>query len=81
MFHSRIVSKHSVDNHNASEEKASVSGTCLVSCSGSLRNILLASMIAFTRYSPLALGLVVRSQAVSLALTSVQITSSILGSG
>ena len=57
------------------EEKASVDGFCPEGCSESLRNVLLSSMAAFTRYSPLALGLAVWSQAVSWTLMSAQITS------
>ena len=63
------------------EEKAPVAGSCLVGYSGSLRNVMFASMIAFTRYSPLALVLDVWSHAVSWALTSAQITLCTLVSG
>ena len=41
------------------EEKASVAVSCLMGCSGSLRNVLFMSMAASTRYSSLALGLAV----------------------
>ena len=54
-----------------------MAGSCLVGCSGSLRNALFAS----TRYLPLTLGLAVWSQAVSWALTYAQITSFTLVSG
>ena len=46
------------------EEKSPVAGSCLVGCSGSLRNVLFTSMEAFTRYLPLALGLAAWSHAV-----------------
>ena len=52
------------------EEKAPVAGSGLVGCSGSLRNVLFASMAVSTGYSPLVFGLAVWSQAVSWALTS-----------
>ena len=58
-----------------------VAGSCLVGCSGSLRNVLFAFMAVSKRYYPLALGLAVWSQAVSWAFTSAQITSCTLVSG
>ena len=55
------------------KEKAPFAGYCLMGCYGPLRNVLFGSMTASTRYSPLALGLSVWSNAVSWALTSAQI--------
>ena len=66
---------------SSGEEIAPVAGSYLVGCSGSLRNVLFASMAMFTRCSPLVLGLSVLSQAVSWALTSAQFTSCTLVSG
>ena len=63
------------------EVKASVAASFLVGCSGSIRNVLLTSMAASTRHSPIALWLAIWTQAVSWALSSAQITSCTLVSG